>query len=99
MNPLQTVHYTPPSGHPLRPLVQGIFLVVNLALFAYAFADWRGWLPFERGFQPLQVVLLAGALVLQPLASLAQRRSMLLWFTLLAASIALLAASVLVHSQ
>jgi len=80
-------------------VIEKIFLVVNLALFAYALADWRGWLPFERGFRPLQVVLLAGALVLQPLAALAQRRSMLLWFTLLAASIALLAASVLAPSQ
>jgi len=80
-------------------VIEKIFLVVNLALFAYALADWRGWLPFERGFRPLQVVLLAGALVLQPLAALAQRRSMLLWFTLLAASIALLAAIVLAPSQ
>jgi len=99
MDPLHTVQHTPPSGHPLRPLVQGIFLVVNLALFAYAFADWRGWLPFQRGFQPLQVVLLAGALVLQSLAALAQRRSMLLWFTLLTASIALLAVSILAFRQ
>jgi len=49
-------------------VIEKIFLVFNLALFAYAFADWRGWLPFQRGFQPLQVVLLAGALVLQSLA-------------------------------
>ena len=80
-------------------VIEKIFLVFNLALFAYAFADWCGWLPFERGFRPLQVVLLAGALVLQPLASLAQRRSMLLWFTLLTASIALLAVSILAFRQ
>jgi hypothetical protein len=80
-------------------VIEKIFLVFNLALFAYAFADWRGWLPFQRGFQPLQVVLLAGALVLQSLAALAQRRSMLLWFTLLTASIALLAVSILAFRQ
>lgn len=49
------------------------------------------WLPFERGFQPLQTV--SGALVLQPVASLIQRRSMVAYFVLLAASIALIVMS------
>lgn len=73
--------------------VNKAFLVFFLGLFAYAVADWRRWLPFEPGFQPLRMVLLSGALVLQPLASLVQRRSMLLFVTLMAASIALMVAT------
>ena len=76
-------------GRHSRIVTQG-FLVLNLALFVLCLADWQGWLPFERGFQPLQTLYLGGALVLQPAASLIQRRSMLAWGVLLAASMALL---------
>jgi hypothetical protein len=73
--------------------VDKVIATFSFALFAYSLADWLGWLPFERGFQPLRMVLLSGALVLQPVASLLRDRSMLLHFSLLAASIVLLMAT------
>jgi hypothetical protein len=82
-----------------QPLVERVFLVCFLALFFYAVADWRGWLPFERGFQPLRMVLLSGALVLQAVAALVQRRSMLLFCFFIAGSMALLVAILSVASQ
>jgi len=69
-------------------------LALNLALFVVCVADWLGWLPFERGFQPLRMVYMTGALVLQPVGSLIQRRSMLAYFVLLDTSIGLLVMSV-----
>ena len=73
------------------------FLALNVALFVLCVADWLGWLPVARGFQPLRMVYLSGALVLQPMGSLIQRRSMLAHFVLLAASMALLVMSVSVQ--
>lgn len=73
------------------------FLALNVALLVLCLADWLGWLASERGFQPLRMVYLSGALVLQPLASLMQRRSMFASFVLLAASIALIVMSATVR--
>jgi hypothetical protein len=78
--------------------VEKVLMIGSLALFALSLADWLGWLPFERGFQPLRMVLLSAALALQPVASLLQRRSMLLYFSLLAVSIVLLVAISVVGS-
>jgi len=72
-------------------------LAFNVALFVWCVADWLGWLPFERGFQPLRTVYLSGALVLQAVASLIQRRSMPGSLVLVAASMALLALSLTVR--
>ena len=72
-----------------RTVEKGL-LILNIAFFAFCLANWLGWLPFERGFQPLQMVYLSGAMALQPAAWLIKRRSMLAWVALLAASIALL---------
>ena len=72
-------------------ILEGVLLMVFFALFVYAVADWLGWLP-ERGYQPLQMVFLSAAMVLQPVAALVQRRSMLLCCSLLAISMALLVA-------
>jgi hypothetical protein len=80
------------SGRHSRTIEQGL-LILNLALFVFCVADWVGWLPFGRGFQPLQMVYLSGALLLQPLGSLIQRRSIPAYFALLVASIALLVMS------
>ena len=74
-------------------VVDKAFLTLNLALFVFCVADWLGWLPVERGFQPLRMAYLSGALLLQPVASLVQRRSMLASFVLLGGSIALLVMS------
>ena len=71
--------------------IDWIFLTLFLAIFLYAVADWRGWLPFERGFQPLRMVYLGAALVLQPAGSLVQRRSMPLGIALMIASMGVLA--------
>lgn len=61
-------------------------LVLMVALFTYALLDWLGVLPFERGFQPLRMVLFSAALVMQSVAVLIQRRSMALFCCLLAVS-------------
>jgi hypothetical protein len=80
------------------PTFEKGMLVFNVALFVFCVADWRGWLPFERGYQPLRMVYLSGALALQPLASLLRQRSMLLTFLLLGLSMALLATAMTVGS-
>jgi hypothetical protein len=67
--------------------------VIFTLLLLYSVADWLGVLPGERGFQPLRMVALAAALLLQALASLVRPRSRLWFFALLAASAALLGAS------
>ena len=76
--------------------IEWSFLVVFLALFAYSLADWRGWLPFERGFQPLSMVFLSAALLAQAIASLVRSRSLRLSYTLLGVSGLLLAGTFLV---
>lgn len=58
--------------------------------FVYAVLDWRGLVPGEPSWRPLNTVLLAGALLAQSLGSLAARRSRVLQYMLLTASIALL---------
>ena len=78
--------------------VETAFLTLNFALFVFAIADWRGWLPFERGFEPLRTVYLSGGLVLLPSASLIRRRSMVVHFLLLAVSVALFVTAMSVHS-
>ena len=83
-------------GRDFRTVHKG-FLVLNLTLFVVCVADWIGWLPFERGFQPLRMVYLSGALVLLPAASLVQRRSMLAYLALTAASMAMLVAAVTIR--
>lgn len=84
-------------GRYSRAVEQGL-LVLSLALFVFCLADWRGWLSFEREWQPLRMVYLSGALVLQPVASLVQRRSMPAYVALLAASIVLLVMSAAARS-
>ncbi len=74
-------------------LIEGGLLMCLLVLFSYTLLDLLGWVPFERGFQPLRMVLLTAALVLQSVAALIQRRSMVLFCCLLTVSIALLGAS------
>lgn len=71
-------------------------LVCMLALFFYALLDWLGVLPFERGWRPLSLVLLSGALVLQSVAVLIQRRSIVVFVCLVAISLSLIAASFMV---
>ena len=65
-------------------------LVLMVALFTYALLDWLGVLPFERGFRPLGMVLFSAGLVLQSVAVLIQRRSIVLFCCLLALSMLLL---------
>ena len=71
------------------------FAAVFLALFAYAVLDWRGLLGGEPPTRPLQMVLLAGGLLLQPLASLARARSAALFWLLALASVAAIVCGVL----
>lgn len=51
---------------------------------------YLGVLPFERGFRPLGTVFLSGAMVLQSIAVLVQRKSIWLFCGLLAISMVLL---------
>lgn len=69
-------------------------LIFMSALFTYALLDWLEVLPFERTFQPLGMVFLSGAMVLQSVAVLLQRKSMVLFFGVLAISMVLLWKSV-----
>ncbi|CAG0926515.1 hypothetical protein PLCT1_00050 [Planctomycetaceae bacterium] len=78
--------------------IEWLFLAVFLALFAYCVADWRGWLPFERGFQPLRMVFLSGALLTQAIATLVRPRSVGLSYALLGVSVLLLARTFFVAS-
>ena len=77
--------------------IDWVFLTLFLVLFLHSVADWRGWLPFERGFQPLRMVYLGAALVLQAAGSLVKRRSMPLSFALMIASMGVLALAFLEH--
>jgi len=74
------------------------FAVFFSALLLYAIADWQRWLPWERGFQPLRVVCLSAALLLQAVGSLLRRRSYVLFYVCLAASMGFLVATFLVAS-
>lgn len=65
-------------------------LIVMSSLFTYALLDWLGVLPFERTFRPLGMVFLSGAMMLQSVAALIQRRSMVLCLGLVALSMFLL---------
>jgi len=87
-----TVRWLAAYGRHSR-VIETVFLICLLVLFSYALLDWSGWLPFERGFQPLRMVLLSAALVLQSVAALVQRRSMILFCSLIAVSIGLLGAT------
>lgn len=69
-------------------------LTFNLALFIYCLADWLGWTPSPHGFQPLRMVYLSGALLVQLLAALVRPRSMPASLVLVAASMGLLVLSV-----
>ena len=71
--------------------IEWSFLVLFLVLFAYSLADWRGWLPFERGFQPLRMVFLSAALLTQAIATLIRSRSVGVSYALLGVSMLLLA--------
>jgi len=78
--------------------IEWSFVLFSLALFLYCLADWRGWLPFERGFQPLRVALLSAALMVQGFAALVRPRSRRGFYVLLGASVVLLASSLAVAS-
>lgn len=78
--------------------IEKTFLVVFLALLAYALLNWLGWWPAAHNVQPLRLVLLSAALALQPIAALS-RRSRPLFYLLLVASVVLLIASFAVASQ
>lgn len=76
-------------GRYSRRIEMGLLIFVS-ALFIYAVLDWLAVLPFERGYRPLGMVLFSGALVLQSVAALIQRRSMVLCCGLLAVSMFLI---------
>jgi hypothetical protein len=77
--------------------VEKTLLAVSVTLFIACVADWFGWLPFERGFQPLRTVYLSGAILLQSLAPVVRRRSLAGSFVLLGLSMALFVMSATVH--
>ena len=79
-------------------IIGRVLLICTVVLFFGTLFDWLGWLPFERGFQPLRTVLLSGALVLQSVAALVQQRSMILSWGLLAGSMVLIGAMFTVAS-
>jgi hypothetical protein len=93
----KTVKWLAAYGRHSRTIETG-FLVCSLVLFCYALLDWIGWLPFERGLQPLRMLLLSAALALQSVAVVIQRRSMILFCCLLAVSVALLGTTFAVTS-
>lgn len=71
--------------------IEWSFLAVFLTLFEYCVADWRGWLLFERGFQPLRMVFPSGALLTQAIATLVRPCSVSLSYALPGLSVPLLA--------
>ena len=73
-----------------------VFVLFTLTLFLYCLADWQGWLPFERGYQPLRVALLSAALMTQGIAALVRPRSRRLFYALLAISAVLLVSTLVV---
>ena len=72
------------------------FVAFFLALSLYAVADWQRWLPGEPGFRPLRMVYLSAALLFQPIGALLRRRSHVLSYLCIAASMALLVATFVV---
>ena len=78
--------------------IEWSFLFACLALFAYCFADWRGWLPFERGFRPLRNVHLSGGFLTYSVATLIRPRSVGLFSALSIVSVALLVRGLFVAS-
>ena len=82
-------------GDPRWRIMERGLLVLFVALFAHSICAWRGLLGVEPGWKPLQSVFLTGAMVLQGIAPLVQRRSRSLWLALLITSLIALAFSVL----
>ena len=78
--------------------IEWSFLSLFLALFLWSVADWQGWLPFERGFQPLRMVFLSAALLAQSIGALVRSRSLGLFYIFLGASAVLLVETFLVAS-
>lgn len=76
-------------GRYARRIEIGLLIFMS-ALFTYALLDWLEVLPFERTFRPLGMVFLSGAMILQSVAVLLQRKSMVLFCALLAISMVLL---------
>jgi len=74
------------------------FFCLFLALFTWSFADWRGWLPFERGFHPLRMVFLSAALLTQSISTFVRGRSVILFYVLLGTSLILLISTFTVAS-
>ncbi len=78
--------------------IEVLFIVNGLALLAYSLADWQRWIPVEPGFQPLRMVCISGALTLQAIGALVQRRSRPVFYVLLGASLVLLVMSFTIAS-
>ena len=83
-----------PHEDPRWRTINRWFAASVLVFFAYTVCAWRGVLGLEPGWRPLQSVFLAGALLLQQLAALVQRKSRALWLLLLLASLVALGFSV-----
>jgi hypothetical protein len=78
--------------------IELVFLMFAGGLFVYAVADWLHLSGSTQSFQPLRMVLLTSAMVLQPLAALLRQRSRLVFYVLIGVSAVPLVASFYVTS-
>jgi hypothetical protein len=68
------------------PAFHRAYLVVCVALFAYAVVAWRGLMGVERPWEPTRFMALTTGMLLQAIAAFAQQRSFRLFYSLLLAS-------------
>ena len=80
----------PPCNDRRWAVCESWFAAFAFVWFAYIFAKWTGAIGGEPMFRPLAMVLLAGAMLLNTLTSLAMRRSVRPGYAFLVANIVVL---------